>query len=342
MMRAATLLPALALVGLITQAALAQESKPSAPVLRLSPGATQQLLQQQKDGQPLAKYRQNEIRDFGRGAGAGVSYHENDVFVGTFKRSVSPYNDRVRPWVLDRGIYAKRSGERYVGRFHFFHNDWGEHSSSMEKSAAPVDGVYFLVGSLIPTEGPPRPGIYRSDVQVGGVYHFVPADQGYLAQFEQRYRGQVNVFKQAQARKDSGGLSFGQLLALGLGVAAVGAADIPAADAVEIGGAFAADVLTKGETNALGGVVETKRNQAAVSGGNAPVAPAGSGGYRNETVTLSCPSGVASSVPLQFRTQACRNAMVAYWKAYACNQIGDIASATQQCKSACGNAQCRE
>ncbi|SLN77858.1 hypothetical protein [Oceanibacterium hippocampi] len=127
----------------------------------------------------------------------------------------------------------------------------------METATRPLDGVYFLVGSLIPKTGAARPGIYRSDVNTNGVYHFVPADEGYLAQFEQRYQRQVNAFKQAQARAtQSSGLSFGQVLALGLGAAVMGAADIPAADAVEIGGAFVSDVLTKGQGNALGGLVQ--------------------------------------------------------------------------------------
>ena len=325
---------------------LAQEATPGQG-LRLSPDATQQLQQQQQDDTPLAEYREDQIRDLGGGRGEGVSYHTNDVFVGTFRRSVSPYNGKIRPWVLEQGVYAKRSGERLVGRFHFFHNDWGEHDSVMETSSAPLDGVYFLVGSLIPAAGAPRPGIYRSDVQTTGVHHFVPADEGYLAQFERRYQGQVNAFKQAQARAaQDDGLSFGQVLALGLGAAVLGAADIPSADAVEIGGAFVSDVLTQGQSDALGSVADSQRDRAAAAAGSGAAspsaAPAAGAGYSNETVTLSCPGGASSSVPLQYKTQDCRSAMIAYWKAYACNQIGDIASATQQCKAACGNAQCRE
>lgn len=103
-MRGAAVLAAL--LALSAADAGAQQVVP-AEGLRLSPGATQQLQHQEKTGQSLAKYRTPEIRDLGGGHGEGVSYHENDVFVGTFRRSASPYNGKIRPWVLDQGIYAK-------------------------------------------------------------------------------------------------------------------------------------------------------------------------------------------------------------------------------------------
>src|SRR3546814_14789599 len=80
---------------------------------------------------------------------------------------------------------------------------------------------------------------------------FTPADEHYIAAFEKRYAGQVNRFRQAQAAEAGSGLSFGQILALGLGAAALSQADISGVDAANIGGAFAADVLTGGKTGAL-------------------------------------------------------------------------------------------
>lgn len=341
-MRSVVVLAALMVLGAVD--ARAQQTAP-AEGLRLSPATTMQLQQEAERSKLRTTFRRDEIRDLGGGHGEGVSYHESDVFVGTFKRSTSPYNSKIRPWVLDEGIYAKRSGERFVGRFHFFHEDWGDHDSAMENQSRPMDGVYFLVGSRFTKSGAAQPGIYRSDVN-NHVYNFVRADEGYLAWFEKRYQSQVNAFRQARTATRNSGLSFGQVLALGLGAAVIGSADIPSTDAVEIGGALVTDILSKGQSNALGGVVESRSRQSSTSQTGSPTsstaAAGGSGGYTKETVTLSCPSGVSNSVPLQYRTRACRNAMIVYWKAYACNQLGNIARATQQCKSACGNAQCRE
>ena len=65
-------------------------------------------------------------------------------------------------------------------------------------------------------------------------------------------------------------------------------------------------------------------------------------GYTTEQVTISCPSGASNSIPISYKTQQCRSAMIAYAEIYACNRIDDFARAAQTCSSACGNAQCRE
>src|SRR5690606_36867869 len=122
--------------------------------------------------------------------------------------------------------------------------------------------------------------------------------------FERKYESQVTAFKRAQVKEESGGLSFGQVLALGLGGLALSQADIPAADMVEIGGAFASDVLSGGRTNALAGVVQQKR--AAAAAGSVAAGMAGSsaapgsaaGGYSSEQVAVDCPSGVSSTIPI--------------------------------------------
>jgi hypothetical protein len=319
---------------------------PAAPGIRLSPQATQQL--EEAGGgtaapDPAARYRRDEIRAAGGTAGEGVLYYNDGIFVGRLKRSANPFHPEARYWVLDEGVYARHDGTRYAGRFHFFHEDMGEYNDTMEDWEEAYGGRYILVGSRLDRDGDAVSGIYGGNAGVNALSDFTPADQSYLAWLEGRYADQVRAFKRAQAAESEGGLSFGQVLALGLGGLALSQADIPAADLAEIGGAFVGDVLTGGRSNALAGVIQEKRSLAGAAAANAATAaPPARADYRQEEVTITCPSGASSRMPISYRTPACRSAMVDYARVYSCNMIGDIAGATQACKSACGNAQCRE
>jgi hypothetical protein len=316
--------------------------------LRLGTEATEKLRDSQEQSQRLDGFRQTEIRPEGNGRAAGVVYRSDDVYVGRLKRSTSPFHADATHWVFDEGVYAKRNGDRYLGRFHFFHENWGaDHNMNQEDWVTPFVGRYILVGSFVPQGGAPQVGIFGAEIFGDRPIAFAPADQSYLAEFERRYRSQVTAFERSQVEDADSGLSFGQILALGLGGMALAAADIPAADMAQIGGAFAADVLSGGQTGALEGVITRQQTAAAQTGTAGDAAGAGTGagaatGYTSEQVTVSCPSGVTSTIPISYRTRQCRAAMIEFAEAYSCNAIDDFARVSQSCRSACGNAQCRE
>lgn len=313
--------------------------------ITLSPEAQQQLLDDRAADARPQQVDGHKIRQTGEGVGEGVSFHHGDVFIGTFRRSASPVTGRVVHWVFDNGIYVQRDGDRFTGRFYFFHETWNER----EKKGAPLpyDGKYILVGSFIPKSGTPRPGIYAGEMGPLRPLRWIWADEAYLASFEQFYDSQVQ-YRKAELRREEAeeaesGLSFGQLLALGLGAAAMSMADIPSADAAQIGGAFVTDVLSGGQTSAL----EQMTKRPTVGGSPSASAdgmPSGTATatYRNDQVTITCPSGVSSTIPISYKTEQCRSAMVNFAKVYSCNLIDDFNSAAAQCQSACGHPQCQE
>jgi hypothetical protein len=313
--------------------------------LRLSPKAMKEA-ERMPEGMaaPSLGYHKPEIRPTGGGRGDGIARFDNGAFVGAFRQETNPFNAQARYWVLDEGIYARTDGVRYAGAFHYFHEDWGDYAYNQEDWEQPHGGRYFLAGSRIGRDGKAIPGIYTADVSSSGISDFTPADESYLAWFEGKYETQVAAFKRAQAEEESGGLSFGQVLALGLGGLALSQADIPVADAVEIGGAFAGDVLSDGRTNALAGVVRQKRAAATAGGvaGSSAAPDSAAGGYSSEQVAVDCPSGVSSTIPISYRTRQCRSAMIEFARVYACNLIDDMGTVAQRCRSACGNVQCRE
>ena len=335
------MLMAVAAALLLAAPAAAQET------ITLSPEAQQQLIDDRAADPRPQQVDGHKIRQTGDGAGEGVSFHHGDVFIGTFRRSASPVTGRIVHWVFDNGIYVQRDGDRFTGRFYFFHETWNER----EKKGAPLpyDGKYIMVGSFIPKSGAPRPGIYAGEIGPLRPWRWVWADETYLASFERFYEGQVQYrmaeLRREQAEEAESGLSFGQLLALGLGAAAMSMADIPAAEAAEIGGAFVTDVLSGGQTNQLEQIVTNPSPAGTPSpngGGAGASGGTASATYRNDQVTITCPSGVSSTIPISYKTEQCRSAMVNFAKVYSCNLIDDFNSAAAQCQSACGHPQCQE
>jgi hypothetical protein len=320
------------------------------PVL-LSPEAQQQL-NEQEQAKPQVDYRKSfTLNKRPDGSADGVSYHGKDVFAGTYRKGTSPVTGRLTYLVFDHGVFTRGDGDRYVGTFYFFHDAYNEQETA--PSTLPRNGTYIMVGDYLPKSGRSRAGIYYALLVEGLVtVGWVEADEKFLADFEAGRRQQVAYYKEELRREQeeaaSGGLSFAQILALGLGAAMIGSVDIPAADALQIGTAFATDVLSGGETSALNQFIATQHSAAAASAGARASGIGVTGGrsatasYKNDQVTISCPSGVSSTIPISYRTSACRNAMITFAKVYSCNLIDDMASAGQACQSACGDPQCRE
>ncbi|WP_162917701.1 hypothetical protein [Dongia deserti] len=128
---------------------------------------------------------------------------------------------------------------------------------------------------------------------------------------------------------------------MGLGAAGIAAADIPAADALQIGAALATDVLGGGQTSALD-QYRAAQQPPTPAGAVTATRSATAESYQQDQVTITCPSGVSSTIPLSYKTQACREAMITFAKVYSCNMIDDMNAAASACQGACGNPQCRE
>jgi hypothetical protein len=253
--------------------------------------------------------------------------------------------------VFDRGVYTRRTGDRYVGTFYFFHDAYNEQETA--PSTLPRNGTYIMVGEYVPRGGAAHAGIYYGMlIQDLFTQGWIEVDETFLADFEAGRRQQVAYYKEELRREQeeaaSGGLSFAQVLALGLGAAVIGSAEIPSADALQIGTAFATDVLSGGQTNALNSMIAGQQSaSAALAGARAsgigmPSVGGATASYQNDSVTITCPSGVSSSIPISYKTTACRSAMISFAKVYSCNLIDDMASAGQACQSACGDPQCRQ
>lgn len=325
--------------------ALAQQA------IELSPDAMQELTEQRAAEPAPGQEEGHDIRQSANGRGEGVSYHKGGTYLGSYQRSTSPVTGRLTHWVFDNGVFTRPNGDRYVGRFLFFHSVHNEEDKAA--SALPRDGTYIMVGRFLPKNGAAKDGIYYNLLMPGLPMRWIEADDAFLAEIEASNRQQVAYLKEQirleQAEAESG-FSFGQMLALGLGAAVIGAADIPSVDALQIGSAFATDVLSGGETNALNSMIVNQQSAAAAQAG-ATVSGMGNGtnnagaasaSYQSDQVTVTCPSGVSSTIPLSYKTQACRSAMITFAKVYACNMIDDFSSASASCQSACGNPQCRE
>lgn len=318
-------------------------------VIELSPDAQQQFNDQRNAEPQAGPERGYDIRNLGGGRGEGVSYHKGGLYLGSYKRSASPVTGRLEHWVFDDGVFTRNNGDRYVGTFLFFHAVHNEREKAA--SELPVDGTYLMVGRFIDKAGNAKSGIYYNLLLPGLPMRWIEADEAFLREIESSNRQQAAYVKEQirLEQEDAGdGLSFGQILALGLGGAVIGTADIPASDMLQIGSAFAADVLSDGNTNALNRLIVDQQSAAAsaagarVSGLGSIYGMTASATYRNDQVTVECPSGVSSVIPVSYKTEACRDAMVSFAKVYACNMIDDFSSASAACQSACGDPQCRQ
>jgi hypothetical protein len=327
-----------------------------APVLadqpvRLSPEAQQELDAQRLAAPDVERRMGYQISRRADGGGEGVSYHGTDLYVGSYRRSTSPVTGRLTYWVFDKGIFTRKNGDRYVGTYYYFHDAYNE--QELAQSNMPQGGTYIMVGDFLPKSGPAHAGIYYG-LTVNGLFPqgWAESDEQFLADFESQRRQQVAYYKDELRREQeeaaSGGISFAQILALGLGAVAVGSADIPASDALQIGTAFATDVLSGGQTSALNQFIANQQSaSAAIAGSRAsgigkPNTTMATVAYQNDQVTIACPSGASNVIPLSYKTSACRAAMIDFAKVYSCNMIDDFSRVGAACQSACGDAQCRQ
>jgi hypothetical protein len=322
------------------------------------------------------------LRGIDRRDAPGTPPDLDPYFEGTFKRTHHLYLGRDLV-TYDRGVYAVPRTQAYVGTFTYF-----AQPTMTDVALVYPKGSFVAVGKKLTPDGKAETGIFiAEDVTSGFALHFVKATPAYLADFERRHARAAETYRREQAAAAAeSGFDFGQVLALGLGVAMIGGADLPGADKLELGQAFVSDALGDGDGAALMSTLMSSGQGAGGGGslfaggtsfqapgldgmlaglmqqaGTAPAAgappatpatgaplatpaaaPAPAGAAKSETYSFSCPSGASYSIPISYRNAACGAAMKNFARAYSCNLIGDFAPAGQQCKQACGNAQCAE
>lgn len=154
---------------------------------------------------------------------------------------------------------------------------------------------------------------------------------------------------------------FGQMMAAaGMMAVTAGAlgSGMDSGTAAMVGGAGMLDILTDGQAGATAAVTQqarqaqqarqqTQQQQArpvqpsrtSISP-SAAAASAAAAGLQHESYTVSCPSGVTNAIPLSFRTQQCRSAMINLATVYSCNDFNNFESAHATCQAACGSPNC--
>ncbi len=172
--------------------------------------------------------------------------------------------------------------------------------------------------------------------QIYGLQARRGAQYSQLAEQRQRARD-----RQSQPSGDG----FGQMLAAAGMVAVTGAAigsGMDSAAAAQIGGAGLADIFSNGQNNALGNTAGTLQNRSTAAQSPQQQSVGSTAGPQTESYALQCPSGVTNTIPLSYRTQQCRSAMIAYAQAYACNDFNSFESVQTNCQAACGSPSCEQ
>lgn len=186
--------------------------------------------------------------------------------------------------------------------------------------------------------------------QVMGMLDQVERQIAALADQRRREREQRAALarqQQQQQKTDSGNL-FGQAMAIA-GLATVGTAasnaGVDSGAVMQIVGGGIADVMTEGRAGGIQQAQQqlqqqqpTQTNTATQGNTSAALTPAP--GFQMETYRVTCPSGASNDIPLHYRTQQCRTAMIDFARAYSCNDYKRFEQVHAACDSACGSVNC--
>ncbi len=164
------------------------------------------------------------------------------------------------------------------------------------------------------------------------------------------------IYRQEMAEKNSGGLNFGQVMALAGGVALAGSSNLSGAQQAEFMTNYTADVLTdSGGTNMRNWGNQqvqqmASQRQNSQQGGlmsNQGAAQqqgttGGQGAMKEADYSFTCPSGGSHSIKVPYLTTACLGAAKNFARVNGCNMVNEMSSASQRCSSSCGHPQCLE
>lgn len=139
---------------------------------------------------------------------------------------------------------------------------------------------------------------------------------------------------------------IGQLLALGGGAALIGMADIPDAAKLQLGGAYAADVMAGGNgsmtTVAGAAIASSMASQNASSAALPATQTSSQAEMRHESYSFTCDHGGSHTINVPYLDAALVSYKKAYAKAMACNEIDNMATAISDCERVFGNRMCAE
>ncbi|MDP5056624.1 MAG: hypothetical protein NWP51_07110 [Marinomonas hwangdonensis] len=157
-----------------------------------------------------------------------------------------------------------------------------------------------------------------------------------------RQQEQQNAQAKQQEQTNSGNL-FGKAMAI-TGLTSVGVAaskaGIDSASVIDIVSGGIADVMTEGRAQGLQKTQpQTASSQPKRVSNNTTLLPPAPG-FQTETYRVSCPSGVSNDIPLHYRTQQCRAAMIDFATAYSCNEVNRFEQVHAACDQACGSVSC--
>ncbi|MCW4629484.1 hypothetical protein [Marinomonas rhodophyticola] len=168
--------------------------------------------------------------------------------------------------------------------------------------------------------------------------------QQIVALDDQRRRQQEQQTAQAkqQEQTDSGNV-FGKVIAI-TGLTAVGAAasntGVDSSSVVDIVGSGIADIMTDGRAGGIQQAQQRQQAQANTATQNNTVPSITSASFQTESYRVSCPSGVSNDIPLRYKTQQCRTAMIDFATAYSCNDYQRFEQVHTACDQACGSVNC--
>lgn len=158
-----------------------------------------------------------------------------------------------------------------------------------------------------------------------------------------RQQEQQNAQAKQQEQNDSGNV-FGKVIAI-TGLTAVGAAasntGVDSSSVVDIVGGGIADIMTDGRAGGIQQAQQRQQTQAntATQNNTAPSLKSVAN-FQTETYRVSCPSGVSNDIPLRYKTQQCRTAMIDFATAYSCNDYQRFEQVHAACDQACGSVNC--
>lgn len=264
------------------------------------------------------------VGEFQAGTRNGLAAYQKDddynhplVWLGFYK------NDRLNNW----GAFTDSNSGLYVG-------EWKDGSlhGVVYRSRVDMLGHLYDVGQYIDgkAEGPFKTTWYNL---YGG------SGKAILA-----YKDGSRTYEEKE------NIDPGKIIALTAGAMAIGASGADTNTMVDVGSAFAADVI--GDT----GGTNLQNLQSAYNARNANAQSSGTGNGEtgngtnatpvtklNEfNTTITCPdTGVTSDITIPYRTEACRVAAIDFAKTFSCN-LTDQDRVTQNCQTACGDPRCLE
>ena len=159
---------------------------------------------------------------------------------------------------------------------------------------------------------------------------------------------EAEVWQMGELVQEEGGddFNFGQVFALASGLAVLGAADLPADMAMELGAAYVAEVMTDGQAGSTmataNRLASGMQAQGGAGAGAVRAAAPAQAAMRTESYSFSCPSGESYTIDVPYLDAAKLAVKKSFTRAMSCNLIGAMQPAMAACARAYGRSDCGE